>query len=229
MPAALLQPAPTRGIERQIERQAPQPEQGFGQQQPCQCPCQGQQRCLAEEQQAQLRRRHAYGFEQADLGAALAHCNPGHVHDQDACHQQADRGNASHRQGQHREYLVEGAEQAVLADQGNVLLTLVTLLERGEYQLLATVEKARTMHLDKHPRQPLAIEQGLCTGHRDDQHLGEIHPQRFAPLTENADHPEAPVAGAQPFTQGRASPEQFAPEFAADHADGFSLLRVQRR
>ena len=133
------------------------------------------ERRLADEQQAHLRRPRAQRLEQTDLGGTLVHRDPGHVHDQDAGHQQADRGNPGQGQAEGPEDAVESLQHAVLADQGDVVLAFVAGLDGVDNLSLAAGHKMRPAQFGEHPEQPLAVEQHLGAGHRDDQHLAEIH------------------------------------------------------
>ena len=66
--------------------------------------------------------------------------------------------------GQARENLLEGAAQGVLADQGEILLALVTPAQAGTNLPLRATEVTGAAQLDKDAQQALAVEQRLGVG-----------------------------------------------------------------
>jgi hypothetical protein len=68
-------------------------------------------------------------LEQPDFAGTLGDGDEHDVHDQDAGHRQADRGNAGDAKGQGAEQAVESGQDGILGDHRDVLLAAMTLLE----------------------------------------------------------------------------------------------------
>ena len=140
----------------------------------------GQQNGFDQKQPQHLSFGCAECLQQPDLGDPLRDGHQHHVHDQDPGDRQADGGDARHRIGQRAQDAVEGVEQRVLGDDGDVVLAVVAFADDVTGGLLCARNVFLAACLDQDAEQGGCVEQALCRGHRDHHHVVEILPQRFA-------------------------------------------------
>jgi hypothetical protein len=144
-------------------------------------------------------------------------------------HQQADGGDARHRQGQGVEDLVEGRQQGVLGDEGDIVLALVAFTQDGEDGLLGEGQGGAAAGLDQDAKEGRAIEEGLGGGDRDQGRIAEIRPQGEARALQEADDPEAAVTDTDPLAEGGLLVEEFPGQLLAQEGDGLALAGIARR
>ena len=149
----------------------------------------------------------------------MGHGDEHDVHNQDAGHEQADRRDTANGIGQRGKDAVEGGQNRVLGDDGDVFFALVSFFQGFENELLDGLDSFAGPGFHQDTEQRRCIKQLLCRRDRDDDGFLYIDPDRASLGTEDADDPKTPVANAHPLPERRLRSEQLVADFFTDNTD----------